>query len=53
MGSTSLDSTDGGLKIFFFFNSEKFQKELNLSHAKNYLHNINVILGITSNLEMI
>ena len=52
MGSTSLDSTDGGLEIFFL-NSEKFQKELNLSHAKNYLYNINVILDITSNLEMI
>ena len=52
MGSTSLDSTDGGLKKNFF-NSGKFQKELNLPHANNYLHNIHVILGITSNLEII
>ena len=53
MGSTSLDSTDGGLKIYIFFNSGKFQKELNLPHVNNYLHNIHVILGITSNLEII
>ena len=54
MAPASMDPTNRRSKYQknFFPESSK-KRNLNLPHAGNYLHNIYIVLGIISNLEMI